>query len=49
MSVEWQNKDANQQTVFSQIWVDENLIETFGIHINRRRFLEGFKEMKQIM
>ena len=44
MSVEWQNKYANQQTVFSQIWVDENLIETFGIHINRRRFLEGFKE-----
>ncbi|HLL44337.1 MAG TPA: hypothetical protein VK369_14405, partial [Segetibacter sp.] len=43
MSVEWQNKYANQQTAFSQIWVDENLIETFGIHINRGRFLEGFK------
>ena len=43
MSVEWQNKGPNQQNVFPQIWVDENLIETFGIHINRRRFLEGFK------
>ena len=34
----WENKDPKQQNIFSQLWVDEHFIQTFGMHLAYGRF-----------
>ncbi|MFY0252553.1 FtsX-like permease family protein [Chitinophaga sp. 30R24] len=37
-SITWDGKDPAFKPVFPQMWVDENFVETFGIHLKAGRF-----------
>ncbi|CAL1519839.1 ABC transporter permease [Chitinophaga sp. MM2321] len=43
-NVNWSGKDPQQQIIFPQIWVDENFVKTFGMHMLAGRFFS--KEFK---